>query len=113
MRTIWIVVWSICFSTALLWLPSGVGADPTTGKCADIGDKMWGPRSQPIPKNQATIDMLTKLAVDCPAIAGSMERLARDMKAHLQKQAEARKDLQQLPIYNPGAINPVAGSMGF
>jgi hypothetical protein len=111
MKTTWIVLWSICVSMALLWLPSGAAADPTTSKCAKIGDDTWGGKKG-LPKNQSSIDMLKKLAVDCPAIAGSMERLASDIQAYLQKQAEAREHLQQLPIYDPGGLNPMAGAMG-
>jgi hypothetical protein len=111
MRTIWVVVWSTCFSMAVLWLPSGAGADPTTSKCAKIGDDNWGGKKE-LPKNQSSIDMLMKLSVDCPAIAGSMSKLANDIKAHLLRQAEARQHLQQLPIYDPGAFNPVAGALG-
>jgi hypothetical protein len=110
MRTIGIVLWSIYLSMALLWLPSQGVADPTTSKCAQIGDDYWGKKG--LPQNQSSIDMLKKLAVDCPAIAGSMERLASDITAHLKKQAEASQHLQQLPIYNPGAMEPVAGALG-
>ena len=111
MNTRWIVLWSIPVLMALLWLPSGAGADPTTSTCAKIGDDRWGGK-RGLPKNQSSIDMLKKLAVDCPAIAGSMERLASDITAHLKKQAEASQHLQQLPIYNPGAMEPVAGALG-
>lgn len=103
MRTTWIIVWSIGFSIAPLWLPPGAGADPTTSKCAKMGDDHWGGKKA-LPKNQSSIDMLKKLAVDCPSIAGSMERMANDIKASLQKQAEAQEDLQLLPIYDPGAV---------
>jgi hypothetical protein len=111
MRATWIVISSICFSMALLWLPSEVAADPTTSKCAKLATILGGGKKG-VPKNQSSIDMLKKLAVDCPAIAGSMERLASDIQAYLQKQAEAREHLQQLPIYDPGGLNPMAGAMG-
>ncbi|HKT36531.1 MAG TPA: hypothetical protein VJR03_17030 [Nitrospira sp.] len=103
MNTRWIVLWSIPVLMALLWLPSGAGADPTTSKCAKIGDDHWGGK-RGLPKNQSSIDMLKKLAVDCPAIAGSMERLANDIQAYLQKQAEAHRHLQQIPAYDPGGF---------
>jgi hypothetical protein len=111
MRTTWIVVCGICLSMASLWLPSEAGADPTTRQCADIGDKIWGQRSKELPKNQSTIDMLMKLAVDCPALAGSMGRLANSIKADLQKQADASRHVKkagekyQDPAYNPGGSN--------
>lgn len=112
MKTTWIVLWSICFAIAILWLPSGAVADPTTSKCAKAGDDNWGGKKG-LPKNQSSIDMLKKLAVDCPAIAGSMQRLANDIQAYLQRQAEASKHLQQVPAYDPGAFNSVAGSSSF
>ena len=114
MRTTWIVMWSICFSMALLWLPSGAGADPTTRHCADIGDNIWGGKRE-LPKNQSSIDMLMKLSVDCPAIAGSMGKLANDIKADQQKQADAKKDVKktgekyQSSAYDPGGIRTRSG----
>jgi hypothetical protein len=84
---------------------------PHNEQMRKIGDDTWGGKKG-VPKNQSSIDMLKKLAVDCPAIAGSMERLASDIQAYLQKQAEAREHLQQLPIYDPGGLNPMAGAMG-
>ncbi|HKU50935.1 MAG TPA: hypothetical protein VJQ25_00590 [Nitrospira sp.] len=109
MKTRWIVLSSLCM--ALLSPPFGAVADPTTSKCATIGDDYWGGARKTLPKNQASIDMLKKLAVDCPAIAGSMERLANDMTAYLKKQDEARRRLQQMPEYNPGTFNAVAGAL--
>lgn len=101
-------IWILCGSMALLWLPSRAWADPTTGKCAKIGDDMWGKKE--LPNNQASIDMLMKLAVDCPSIAGSMKRLADGIKAWLQRQAEAQDDVKtagmayQSTAYNPGGM---------
>lgn len=111
MRATWIVVWAICLSMASVWLPSGADADPTTRHCADIGDRVWGQKNKELPKNQATIDMLMKLSVDCPAIAGSLVRLANSIKADLQKQADASREVKttgeayQNSAYDPGGTN--------
>lgn len=114
MRTIWIVVWSICFSMVLLWLPSGAWADPTTSHCANFGDDIWKGVKE-VPKNQASIDMLMKLAADCPAIAGSMEKLAGEIKAYLQKLSSAKGHVKksgekyQSSAYDPGGIRTRSG----
>lgn len=106
-------MWSIGLSMAPLWLPSGAGADPTTKQCVDIGDKIWGQRSRELPKNQSSIDMLMKLAVDCPALAGSMERLAKEIKAHLERQAEASGNVKKVgEKYQSSAYDPGGSDFG-
>ncbi|MDK2743658.1 MAG: hypothetical protein H8K03_02105 [Nitrospira sp.] len=54
--------------------------------CDELGDDLWNKWLQgKVPKNQATIDKLMEAKRDCPKLAGSMDRMANEIKAQKDK----------------------------
>lgn len=80
------VVCLMCLSVLWLWLPSGAKAVT----CQAIGNDIWLQWGQgKLPQNDATIDKVLKVKNDCPQLAGSLDRIANDIKAAREKIAEA------------------------
>ena len=98
----------------MLWPPSANGFSPEdynvaartspvpnipplpggSGLCDERGNDLWNQWLQgKVPKNQATIDKLMKVKSDCPKLAGSMDRMANDIKAQKDKIGGADADV--------------------
>jgi hypothetical protein len=96
----------------LLSLPSDSEAVSTSQLCQAVGNDIWGQsRAGTQPNSEASLEKLQKIKQDCPQLAGSIDRLFNDIKAHLQRQADASKhvkkagDAYQNPAYDPGGMN--------
>ena len=63
-------------------IPPLPGMLPGKDICDETGNHLWNQWLQgKVPKNQATIDKLMKVKSECPKLAGSMDRMANDIKA--------------------------------
>ena len=109
-------VCGLCLSVLLLSIPAGSAAVSTSQLCQAVGNDLWGQtRSGTLPNNEASIEKLQKVKLDCPQLAGSIDRLINGIKAHLQRQADASKhvkkagDAYQNPAYDPGGTNTGGG----
>ena len=62
--------------------------------CDKLGDDLWNQWLQgKVSKNQPTIDKLMTVKSDCPKLAGSMDRMANDIKAQKDKIGGADADV--------------------
>ena len=62
--------------------------------CDELGNELWNQWLQgKVSKNQPTIDKLMKVKSDCPKLAGSMDRMANDIKAQKDKIGGADADV--------------------
>ena len=62
--------------------------------CDELGNDLWNQWLQgKVSKNQPTIDKLMTVKSDCPKLAGSMDRMANDIKAQKDKIGGADADV--------------------
>jgi hypothetical protein len=83
-------------SMVLLCLPLGTSAVQTDQLCAGMADSLWDQwQKGMLPKNADTIIKVLKVASDCPRLAGSMDKIANDIKAYQEKKERAIKRLKK------------------
>ena len=104
----------LLLGTIVLWTPLANGFSPEdynvaarpapapnippipgmSSACDELGNNLWNQWLQgKVPKNQVTIDKLMKVKSDCPKLAGSMDRMANDIKAQKDKIGGADADV--------------------
>lgn len=90
MKILWVVVCVICLAVGWLSVPRSSPAVDTSLLCPGMADSIWDQwHKGMLPKNADTIIKVLKVASDCPKLAGSMEKIAYDIKAFQEKKEHA------------------------
>ena len=80
----------ICLWGIALWIPSDSGA---AQDCKSIGNEIWQRWLEgKLPRNQATIDEVTKIKGNCPQLGGSMDSIAGSIKGEKGRIGSAASD---------------------
>lgn len=94
MKLLWVVVCVIWLAVGWLSVPHSSLAVDTSLLCPGMADSIWDQwHKGMLPKNADTIIKVLKVASDCPKMAGSLEKIAYEIKAFQEKKERAAKHL--------------------
>ncbi|MBI5315585.1 MAG: hypothetical protein HZB34_06405 [Nitrospirae bacterium] len=90
MTTSRLITCGMCLWGVMVWIPPDSWS---AQDCKSIGNEIWKHWLQgKLPRNQATIDEVTKIKGNCPQLSGSMDRIDRSIKGEKESIGSAASD---------------------